>query len=1692
MGSIYINFIFLGNFCLLQDDVFNNIYMPFDAGLEPPLWDSVYQFKPIYSYKYIGFFYNDNPTFFAPLTDFSLSSNAVSLIQNLNVEQTYCKKFFYIDNQARDILNLLSYSEVIRYYVFLWGFALIDLNSNLLLTYSYFVNFLFFKYFNFCLWPLSFAFSSLIKGLSIFLSIYRSAYNTFSFLCLVFLFFIVLFMTLCHLLAIFYLIIYLNILVLAYKSTKYVLFSLLQILLNIYLYTLIFLSNIWQAKSFLFKILNENLLGLLKVKSFYFYHWSLEMWLDGITEPFGGHISYKDMLWSLPSWMYWGRMASNHITFLRKTAILNLWSRLMLFHKKKLGVREKKWWNFLMAWRFRYALRNYYYSIFGFLVSKAFRLIYFFFVFSFKFIFFKFLKFIMGFSFLYNVMQIFLFYYINIYMYSRKFLSYGFYYIILPSYMYLKSYVISFVSMNLHFLIYKLYLFFSPRNYGFFNARSIKKLPLVASFENLRRLSWFQRVPKDYEQNYLTTFLKYQMVFFFYLYLGLKYAYLKFFKSAFWNLVDFYLFYLFEKGASSEQIDDVEYYICYLYYNFSLFNILLIKGLIDDSKILKKASLLEALKFLIFAILMILLIILMILLTIFILIKLNNLFWFIMWCLCYIVATIQLAPFISFVDDFIMGILVIYKQYYINIFLISFLFKVFVKPFCVAYIFMDYSNVLQFTNAYVMVLLVLILIIKIVNKAWLLNMLLSICSVLINLFFWYVGFFTILLYSFLVSILYGAIKVIFNYKIWAFFLIYVTISFDNALIYHIITHPILELINYFIIKMSLLFNWFITLLLIESPTIKLSEDEWISVNIMKWENMEHIRVFYKEYEYDYKEAFDSEYYKHQFLIIEALFKDFKERPYVWGAGILVWIGYYDQNVASFEEFIDMAMPTLQFLPKNCALYFYYYAYKEIFEFWNEFFFLNNRDKIYYNIFFVSKACAYRVYLHFWTFIFLDVPDFCELILKGDSLDSWENFINFIHYFIVNCLIFPVHFSLFFIKEVIYWLLEEFIGCGYLMLYSLKAIIGLITLFSRDLLYYFDLSFFLLNGVKDLNVFFFYKGQSAVYFKDLYISSYFRAPAYKFYTEVSDKYPIDIYFAKLTTHFNEIIALWQAEEDCFYPSFGGYNALFSLNHLEMHDIHNWLFFGLKHKDIFMAEFIYIMPFFYRQIIIYLFFCFILLNFLVYLLFVHILRDLERDSQYYLSASKPFIWAHVRDNGPKGGLKWVASFDFLSFFHVTNIVYERLNRKGQKEEQKPIKNKHKIKKDLMYIYCIFRLTKATIDLNTKLRVMPNGPLKLRDGLRSLNYHQNRLVKKLNKLKKSYINYKAYDSLKALRLPFDYIGLFHEKFYKDYILITEKMQWAFSKFCEYKKISVFHFLAGGTYFGGRLPIKGASASDIDPVNKILNKLFNYFFLLDKLCFDDKGPYIMLHKDPGNDILAYNEKDEMAYQMMNYPYIYSFCLDLLIWEIPMMLLATWFYLIYFSVPPPDDLELDDFTFILFWLLSFLEHFDIAHKFMSLMFMIYFDNLTLYHWDPIELYADDDALEGSFFNNYINFDELLSAFFSLPNYWVLPEAFHPKTSVEGIARVPYVFKSFLKFFIGKIFFLSIFNLASPLLLTYYFIKYFVILFLIFAYLIMKNVRFLTRKKVLAYVEVSTAILDYVNNFLRVKSKNLYLYCKNL
>jgi hypothetical protein len=137
-------------------------------------------------------------------------------------------------------------------------------------------------------------------------------------------------------------------------------------------------------------------------------------------------------------------------------------------------------------------------------------------------------------------------------------------------------------------------------------------------------------VPKDYEQNYLTTFLKYQMVFFFYLYLGLKYAYLKFFKSAFWNLVDFYLFYLFEKGASSEQIDDVEYYICYLYYNFSLFNILLIKGLIDDSKILKKASLLEALKFLIFAILMILLIILMILLTIFILIKLNNLFWFIM------------------------------------------------------------------------------------------------------------------------------------------------------------------------------------------------------------------------------------------------------------------------------------------------------------------------------------------------------------------------------------------------------------------------------------------------------------------------------------------------------------------------------------------------------------------------------------------------------------------------------------------------------------------------------------------------------------------------------------------------------------------------------------------------------------------------------------------------------------------------------------------------------------------------------------------------------------------------------------------------------------------------------------------------------------------------------------------------------
>src|SRR4051794_21380218 len=108
------------------------------------------------------------------------------------------------------------------------------------------------------------------------------------------------------------------------------------------------------------------------------------------------------------------------------------------------------------------------------------------------------------------------------------------------------------------------------------------------------------------------------------------------------------------------------------------------------------------------------------------------------------------------------------------------------------------------------------------------------------------------------------------------------------------------------------------------------------------------------------------------------------------------------------------------------------------------------------------------------------------------------------------------------------------GNGYFIFYSLKAIIGLITLFSRDLLYYFDFYFFLLNGIKNLNLFIFYKGQSAVYFKDLYISSYFRAPAYKFYAEASNKYPIDLSFAKLTAHFNEIISIWQVDEDCFYP------------------------------------------------------------------------------------------------------------------------------------------------------------------------------------------------------------------------------------------------------------------------------------------------------------------------------------------------------------------------------------------------------------------------------------------------------------------------------------------------------------------------------------------------------------------------------
>jgi hypothetical protein len=68
--------------------------------------------------------------------------------------------------------------------------------------------------------------------------------------------------------------------------------------------------------------------------------------------------------------------------------------------------------------------------------------------------------------------------------------------------------------------------------------------------------------------------------------------------------------------------------------------------------------------------------------------------------------------------------------------------------------------------------------------------------------------------------------------------------------------------------------------------------------------------------------------------------------------------------------------------------------------------------------------------------------------------------------------------------------------------------------------------------------------------------------------------------------------------------------------------------------------------------------------------------------------------------------------------------------------------------------------------------------------------------------------------------------------------------------------------------MPLTFLEFEDFDYIQKKLYKIFDYFCIIDKYIFMDKGSIMMLHKDPGTDFLSYNAKTNEIFQYLDDPY--------------------------------------------------------------------------------------------------------------------------------------------------------------------------------------------------------------------------------
>jgi hypothetical protein len=1607
--------------------------------------------------------------------------------------------------------------ESLSYSIFLFGVALIEVNIGLLMAYNEALEALP----SIWCWPLKALYGSGFDALLQIPAIYYAAYMHPKIIPLLFLTSFMLLFTLWHfyflLLALKCLFIDCNIFSFSYRCLK-AFFSLILIpfALNLYMLSILLLRRAIKDRSpFYWKV---SIDAWFKARTSFWTLFHVHVWMfENAVDPIAGFMRQSRYHWAYPRWMYFAGISGRKDGLKSKIYMLNLWSKFKLSHTATLELKEKKWWFFLASWGLIYNLRYYYYFMLFYVAGKFARLVYFFVVFSIKFIFFKGLKYLLEFSFIYSALEVFLWYYIQTRMLIRRLLPSSFYALLLKAHVFLKSYIATRILLDLHYFVYKFILLFSPNNYGFVNSEHLFEQPLDAGFNALRRFFWFQ-CKHNAHSGYWA--LAYPFIIFlcFYYAIGLL---LK--RSSSWGYRKIYLFfncstplntilannyffynYFLIKGRSF--ISGFRVHLPYLLHYYFVIRLVLMEANLLGFNLLKQNAGLAAKMFMLFMALLAFL---------YAIAKLLRVFF-------YIAKAPSLPLALGLVCKFLAAITKALALFFLNNLLFYYMLLL---AFLILFFYYDRG------------------------KAW------RAASLLLKALIWFVSFF--FFYAF--EAIFQALRFFFwinkKLKLWAFLILILIWSFDTGFFFELFLSPLLDLLLGAQWLFELAFNR-IALFFIPEGAPDWSPKLW---EIITRDIQDFIMTSYEEgLLYDSRiEAYNtSVYWNVQWGRVVYLWEDFLYQPWRWFIALL-FVFVLDSPIA-FSDVLELDVNEYPDFHKifSDVCYFAYYKFCNVILVPLAFFRCAHPEGSFI-IHFIMLISTIFDKLHFeleW-FIFADIPYSLNLFRGGlgyEFLKFWDSARAFVEPLLSKVFGLLFHIAPFALEAVFLKALDP------LIMDIVPGAFAALASFWFYLCDCFNLVWFSAAYGYNLWMFFYAKSLKFLYLNDLFSHSFFREPEAVLLGYQDGKMLTDTVMARFNSsslmygdkdHILEDapglildgwggVVPWRPKRRHrprwnrgFYAYNYNYASFYGLWFIEGADanvevIGRWTA-SIKGSELLRFNgFINILrfclhldssqynlfpfPLLYRSLLIYLYVCFMLLILAIYLTFRVILGHGQEELGFVVKSSRFHAWTCLRDPSFKGRFEWLGDFDLLSTLHVEGSFFDTLlSDKAQAAKKSEFKEQ-------VFFYSFYRYYKSILGMLAKpfKRPINSSSGISRNAYNILKGHKIRLAKKLKKYNKFYL-------LKPLGYvwsrPFDPRLFLFEKAYKDFILLSEEKHDLFIKFYKYygnkfdfvvkdlrfqsvmgvdyvhkvsfksseKHYNFFERLVWGTYYD-RLPIKSFVKEDVDMINGYMSKIFNYFYKIDKFILNGQGPFLLLHKDPGIDTLAYNEDKKVTFQAIEDPYDLNCDFDLLLIMLPLLFLLSWYMLMYTIQPSPWELESDDFAFLYLLIISNLEHFDLLHEFSRFVYFIATESYG-YIWSTADADYEDEPLR-AYADAFIDNQHLWAEYLNLPDYWSR-ELFNYTLVFGKQGALEYSFRAILDFMHNCFFFFSFYSVASPLLLAYCALKCFFFGLLILYFFIGKLFSFKIKlKRHNVYIEHSIFSFDFLLNLTRVKGENINNY----